>query len=302
MRLQRYRFDGGTAVVTGAASGIGAGLAMALADRGSNLGLVDRDGDRLEEVTEQVRMRHPALDIKSYQVDLADTTSFADLAARITGDFDSITLLINNAGVALGGLFHQISLDDFEWVMRTNFESTVHLTHHFLPALRASPGAHLVNVSSVYGLIAPPGQSAYSASKFAVRGFTEALRHELPGLGIGVTAVHPGGVRTRIAENARIGAHVSDVDVRHVRREFGKLLTIEPRDAAETILDGVERRRARVLIGSSATVPDLLARITPSHYWPAVTALLRMKLSGRPRLTSLVRNRSRSRSGSRSRD
>lgn len=140
------------------------------------------------------------------------------------------------------------------------------------------PGAHLVNVSSVYGLVAPPGQTADAASKFAIRGFTEPSRHELPTLGIGVTAVHPGGVRTRIAQNARVGAHVSDIDVRLVRREFGRLLTIDPRDAAETILDGVERRRTRVLIGSLAIVPDLLARISPAHYWPAVTAFVGLRL------------------------
>ena len=134
----------------------------------------------LKEVAEDIRARHPALDVKTYEADLAETDSLAELAARIVGDFETVTLLVNNAGVALGGLFTQISLEDFDWVMRINFEATVHLTYELLPALRASPGSHLVNMSSLYGLIAPPGQSAYSASKFAIRGFTEVLRHELP--------------------------------------------------------------------------------------------------------------------------
>jgi short-subunit dehydrogenase len=282
MRLERYRFDGGTAIVTGAASGIGAALAVGLADRGSNLGLIDRNAHGLKEVAEEIRARHPALDVRTYEADLAETDSLAELAARIVGDFDVVTLLVNNAGVALGGLFTQISLEDFDWVMRINFEATVHLTYELLPALRASRGSHLVNMSSLYGLIAPPGQSAYSASKFAIRGFTEVLRHELPTLGVGVTAVHPGGVRTKIAQNARLGAHVTAADVRQVRRDFTRLLTIEPRDAAETILDGVEKRRVRVLVGSSAMIPDVLARITPAHYWSVLSGALRLRLRTSP--------------------
>jgi len=296
MRLQRYRFDGGTAVVTGAAGGIGAALAGALADRGSNLGLVDRDAPGLKEVADEIRARHPALDVRTYEADLAETDTLASLSASILEDFDVVTLLINNAGVALGGLFDEISLEDFDWVMRVNFEATVHLTYEFLPRLRASRGSHVVNMSSLCGLIAPPGQSAYSASKFAVRGFTEALRHELPALGIGVTAVHPGGVRTKIAENARVGGRVSHADVQKVRREFARLLTIDPREAAETILDGVEKRQSRVLIGSSAKIPDVLARITPAHYWPVLTALIRLQHR------SKARQRLRRRRGARSRD
>lgn len=283
MRLAPYRFDGGTAVVTGAASGIGAALAAALADRGSHLALVDCDESGLRSVADETRARHGGLEVRTYVADLAETSTLAGLAATIDADSGPVRLLVNNAGVALGGSFEQISLEDFGWVMRVNFDATVHLTHAFLPSLRRAPGSHVVNVSSVYGLVAPPGQSAYSASKFAVRGFTEVLRHELPATGIGVTAVHPGGVRTKIAENARVGAHVSDLDVQRVRRDFAKLLTIDPRDAAETILDGVAKRRSRVLIGSSAKVPDLLARITPVRYWPAVTALVWLQIRAKSR-------------------
>ncbi len=279
MRLQRYRFDGGNAIVTGAASGIGAALAEGLADRGSHLGLVDRDAHGLTDVAQMIGARHPALEVRIYHADLAETDSLAGLASTIREDFDVVTLLVNNAGVALGGLFTQISLEDFDWVMRINFEATVHLTYELLPALRASPGSHLVNMSSLYGLIGPPGQSAYAASKFAVRGFTEVLpRHELPALGVGVTAVHPGGGRTKIVENARLGEHVPVARAHQVQRDFSRLLTIDPRDAAETILDGVAKRRPRVLIGSSAKVPDLLARVTPAHYWPVLGSVVRLRL------------------------
>jgi short-subunit dehydrogenase len=282
MRLERYRFDGGVAIVTGAASGIGAALAGGLADRGSNLGLVDRDVRGLKEVAAKIRARHPALDVRTYGADLGETDTLADLAARIRGDFEVVTLLVNNAGVALGGRFSQISLEDFDWVMRVNFTAMVHLTYDLLPALRASHGSHLVNMSSVYGLIAPPGQSAYSASKFAVRGFTEVLRHELSVMGVGVTAVHPGGVRTKIAQNARPGAHLPAAEAWKAHREFSRLLTVEPRDAAESILDGVEKRRVRVLIGSSAKLPDAVSRIAPSHYWPLLDALTRLRLRSSP--------------------
>lgn len=277
MALQSYRFSGGTAVVTGAASGIGAGLAQGLADRGSNLGLIDRNGEGLHEVAAKIRADHPELTVKAYVADLGDTESLQGLAATVVGDFGEITLLVNNAGVALGGLFEQISLDDFDWVMRINFVATVHLTYAFLPALKRSHGSHLVNVSSLYGLIAPPGQSAYAASKFAVRGFTEALRHELLAHDVGVTAVHPGGVRTKIAANARVGAHVGQVDVERAKREFAKLLTIDPRDAAETILDGVGKRRPRVLVGASAKLPDIVARLSPGHYWQILSTLIRLR-------------------------
>jgi short-subunit dehydrogenase len=267
MGMQRYRFDGGTAVVTGAASGIGAALAAALADRGSNLALVDRDGVQLHAVAEEIQGRHRGLEVRSFLADLAETSELGSLATQICQELGSVTLLVNNAGIALAGTFEQISLSDFDAVMRTNFDATVHLTHHLLPTLKAAAGSHVVNMSSVYGLVAPPGQTAYAASKFAIRGFTESLRHELAASGVGVTAVHPGGVRTRIALNARIGEHVGPADAAEAGRRAARVLTLDPRVAAETILDGVERRKARVLVGSSAKIPDALARLAPAHAW-----------------------------------
>lgn len=291
MRLQRYRFDGGTAVVTGAASGIGAALAAALADRGSNLALVDRDDAQLEEVRQGIVARHPGLEVRSYLAELSHTETLEDLAARLLADHGSITLLINNAGMAQAGTFEQLSLDDFDIVMRTNFQATVHLTHHLLPALRAASGAQLVAMSSVYGLVAPPGQTAYAASKFALRGFTEALRLELARTGVGVTVVHPGGVRTRIVEHARVGAHVPAADVARMGRRASQVLTIDPRVAAEIILDGVERRKPRVLVGASAKVPDLLARLAPNHAWRLTTAVMAPSVLARLRRVPRPRRR-----------
>ncbi|MEV0328013.1 SDR family oxidoreductase [Micromonospora echinospora] len=259
-------FTDGTAVVTGAAGGIGAALAHGLARRGSHLVLLDRDGDRLAEVAAAVRAAHPALRVDTHVVDLADAGATARVAETVRAAYPGIRLLVNNAGVALGGRFDEVTLEEFSWVIDINFRAVVQLTHALLPTLKAEPGSHLVNISSLFGLIAPPGQAAYSASKFAVRGFTEALRHELVSDGVGVTCVHPGGIRTRIAASARVGSGVDPDEYEAGRRRFEKLLTIDPARAAEVILDGVRRRRGRVLIGWSATLPDLMARILPASY------------------------------------
>ncbi|WP_433384388.1 SDR family NAD(P)-dependent oxidoreductase [Micromonospora sp. KLBMP9576] len=269
--MRRFVFPGATAVLTGAASGIGEALVHSLARRGSDLVLLDRDAGRLDAVVAAVRAAHPDRQLTTYLVDLADAAATARVAEEIRQRHPAVRLLVNNAGVALGGRFDQVSLDDFGWVLDVNFRAVVQLTHTLLPTLRAEPGAHLVNVSSLFGLIAPAGQTAYAASKFAVRGFTEALRQELAGDGIGVTCVHPGGIRTRIAQNARVGGGVPAEEFETSRRQFEKLLTIDPARAAEVILRGVERRRGRVLIGWSARLPDLLARVAPAAY-PRVLA------------------------------
>ncbi|MGC5022830.1 SDR family NAD(P)-dependent oxidoreductase [Micromonospora sp. DT47] len=264
--MRTFVFTAGTAVVTGAASGIGEALAHGLARRGSDLVLIDRDAERLDAVVAAVRAAYPDRQVATYVVDLADRAATARVAEEIRVRHPRIRLLVNNAGVALGGRFDQVTLDEFNWLLDINFHAVVQLTHALLPALKAEPGAHLVNVSSLFGLIAPAGQAAYSASKFAVRGFTEALRHELVDDGIGVTSVHPGGIATRIARNARVGSGVAPEEYETGRRQFEKLLSIPPAKAADVILRGVERRRGRVLIGWSAKLPDLLARFVPASY------------------------------------
>ena len=262
-----YQFAGGTAVVTGAASGIGEALAVQLAARGSHLVLVDRDKDRLVDVADRLRTAHPGLTLATRVADLSDDEQTAALATTLAAEHPETTLLVNNAGVALGGRFDQVTLDEFDWVMAVNFRSVVRLTHALLPVLKSHPGAHLVNVSSVFGIFAPAGQAAYSASKFAVRGFSEALRHELAENAIGVTVVHPGGIKTRIAESARTGSGVSAEEYEQGRKQFAKLLTMPPELAAAMIVEAVEKRRPRLLIGWSAKVPDVLVRLLPGTYW-----------------------------------
>lgn len=272
--MRSYRFGDGTAVVTGAASGIGEALAHGLARRGSALILLDRDAERLAAVATALRAEHPQLSVETTLVDLADRRATEQVAARLAGEHPEITLLINNAGVALGGSFEQLSLEDFDWLMDINFRAVVTLTSALLPVLRRHRGSHLACVSSVFGLVAPAGHSAYSSSKFAVRGFTESLRQELAGE-VGVTCVHPGGVATRIAETARMGAGLSAAEGAAGRAAFARMLTIPPSAAAQAILTGVERRRPRVLIGWAARGPDLLARVAPSSYGIVLSALLR---------------------------
>lgn len=276
--MQTYVFAGGTAVVTGAASGIGEALAHALARRGSHLVLLDQDAERLSGVAAAIQRAHPALRVETHVVDLADGDATTHVATMVLQRHPRIRLLVNNAGVALGGRFDQVTLEEFTWVIDINFRAAVCLTHILLPALKAEPGSHLANVSSLFGLIAPAGQAAYAASKFAVRGFTEALRHELVDNGIGVTSVHPGGIRTRIVESARVGSGVSREEEEERRRQFTKLLTIEPARAADVIVNGIERRRGRVLIGWSAKIPDLLVRLLPASYGKILAATVRTGL------------------------
>ncbi len=262
-RLAPYTFAGRTAVLTGAASGIGEQLAYALAARGSALVLADVHGPRLSAVVERVTEAHPGLSVESHVVDLGDRAAVEGFATVVQATVPALGLLINNAGIALGGRFSQVTVEEFEAVMNVNFRAPMLLTHALLPLLTASPGSHLVNVSSLFGLIAPPGQSAYSASKFALRGLSQVLYAELGEVGVGVTTVHPGGVRTRIAESARVGSGVPVSEVGPNRELFTKLLSYPPERAAADILNAVARRKARLLIATSARVPDLLARLFP---------------------------------------
>lgn len=264
--MKKYEFAHHVALVTGAAGGIGASLSRALGDRGSLLALVDVDADRLEDVAAQVRRAHPSLAVHAYPLDLTDDAAVESMVQQVHADLGRVHLLVNNAGVALGGRFDQVSPDDVDWVMAVNFRAPMRLTHLLLPDLLAQPGSHVVMMSSLFGLVAPAGQVAYSASKFAVRGLAEALRHELPPQGVGVTCVHPGGVRTSIAQNARIGSKVSAQEHAEHREVWERLLRMDPDDAAGTILRGVERRQGRVLVGWDARTPDLLGRLFPGSY------------------------------------
>lgn len=273
--MDRFDFTRGTAIVTGAASGIGEQLAHALARRGSALALVDRDGERLERVAEAVGPIS-GRPLTCYVADLADDMATHALGDKLAAAHPDTTLLVNNAGVALGGTFEQVSEAEFDWVLAVNLRAVVTLTRALLPVLRANPGSHLVNVSSLFGLIAPAGQVAYATSKFAVRGFTEALRAELAGE-VGVTVVHPGGIRTRIAETARVAAAAPAAQEAAGKAAFARLLTYPPERAAEQIAAAVEDRRPRLLIALSARVPDVIARLAPARYPALLAALQRIQ-------------------------
>jgi short-subunit dehydrogenase len=271
--VRRFTFAGRTCVITGAAGGIGAALALDLAKRRAVLDLVDKDGDGLDRVAELAR-ELGAADVCAYRIDLSDRGDRRDLAAEVAARHGGADLLINNAGVTLTGTFEQNSAADIDWLLEINLHAVLRMTKAFLPQLLARPGAHVVNMSSLFGLIAPPGQVAYATSKYAVRGFTEALRHELRPRGVGVTVVHPGGVRTNIAANARVSGVDPDGEQAAQARRFAEAaLTLPPEDAARQIVAAIQGRRPRLVITPAAKAGDWLARLTPARYW-AVTEFL----------------------------
>lgn len=264
--MRPYVFAGGTAVVTGAASGIGEALTHALAGRGSHLVLVDRHADRLDGVARTVRQRHPALAVRTVVADLADHDATVALGERLAAEHPETTLLVNNAGTTVGGELEELSLAEVDRVLEVDLRAVVSLTHGLLPVLLAHPGSHVVVVSSIFGIFAAPGQVPYVTAKFGVRGFAEALRHELAGR-VGVTVVHPGGVATRIADDLTVGDRVDAEAFDLTRRRVALTLRIPPTTAAAAILRGVERRRGRVLIGwVTGWIPDLLVRALPGSY------------------------------------
>jgi short-subunit dehydrogenase len=268
--IKPWTLRGGVAVVTGAASGIGAALAVNLARRGMNLALVDLNAAGLETTATQVRAA--GVTVSTHAMDVADHAAVAALPAAVLATHGRVTALVNNAGVGIGGLFEQVEAEDFDWLMAINFGATVRLTRAFLPVLAREGAAQLVNVSSIFGIIAPPAQTAYSASKFAVRGFSESLRHELETSGspVGVTLVHPGGVRTSISENARLAKGLDPAEVERERANWRSLLALSSEEAAETIAIAIERRDARVLVGKDAKGAAIVQRLFPVSYWKHV--------------------------------
>ena len=262
---KRMRLEGRTAVITGAGGGIGRAIAVALARRRCHLALADINEAGMADTADLTR--EYGVRVSRHRIDVADRAAVAEFPDIVAAEHNGVDVLVNNAGVAVGGTFEQVSDEDFEWLFEINFWGVVRMTRAFLPLLRASGDARIVNLSSVYGLVAPPEQAAYAASKFAVRGFSEALRHELEGTRIGVTVVHPGGVNTAIAENARVPAGASDEEIERRKRKYRKLLRLPPAIAAETIVRAIEQRQPRVLVGTDAKVISLIARLLPVTYW-----------------------------------
>ena len=263
-RQPDYRVDGGVALVTGAAGGIGSALAERLVREGSNIALVDRNAEGLEDLADRLRVRRPDRQVTAIVADLAQPEAPADVVAQVLAQHGRLTLLVNNAGVALAGRFEQVSIADVDWLLAINLRSVLAMTSAALPSL--APGAQITNISSLFGIVAPVGNSVYSASKFGVRGFSMALRTELAPRGIGVTTVYPGGIKTAIARHARRGAGVSEVEWEAGLRAYDRFLVIEPSVAARKIADGTVRRRARVLIGPETYAGDVLARLAPTGH------------------------------------
>jgi NAD(P)-dependent dehydrogenase (short-subunit alcohol dehydrogenase family) len=263
------KLKGRTAVVTGAAGGIGGAIAAALARRGCHLALADIDDAALARTAAGIADNEvrQSLRVSRHHLDVADRAAVSALPAQVLAEHGGVDVLVNNAGVALGGTFVQVAESDFDWLFGINFWGVVQMTRAFLPLLQNSEEARLVNISSLFGLIAPPGQTAYCASKFAVRGFSESLRHELSGTRVGVTVVHPGGVATSIAKNARMPSSMSAAEIALRRKFSDKFLTMPPEIAGETIVRGIENRRPRILVGSDAKFAALLERLMPVTYW-----------------------------------
>lgn len=256
------------AVVTGAGGGIGRGIALALSRRGCHVALADISPSGLAETAAMMRGGRAT----THRLDVTDREACAGLPQAVLDAHGRIDLLVNNAGVAIGGTFEQVDERDFDWLMQVNFHAVVRLTRLFLPHLKASDQARIVNVSSLFGLIAPPGQTAYCAAKFAVRGFSESLRRELEeaGSSVGVTVVHPGGINTDIARNARPQRHVTNeqaVTIAAERDRFQAFLRMPPVKAGEMIVAGIEKERARVLVGSDARIAAFVERLVPVGYW-----------------------------------
>jgi NAD(P)-dependent dehydrogenase (short-subunit alcohol dehydrogenase family) len=261
----QFEFADRTAVITGAASGIGEALAHGLAARGSRLALADIDMEGLERVAAAIGIAPDRISL--HHLDVSEQQAIRAFPEAVRAAHGGAAMLFNNAGVAVGGRFEDVSEADFDWLMSINFWGVVRMTRAFLPLLREADEAHITNISSLFGLVAPAGQTAYSASKFAVRGFSDALRHELTGSSVGVTTVHPGGIKTSIAKNARHAAVADPEELARGLEAFEKFLVMPPEQAAEIILRGVERRRPRVLVGRDAHFMALIERLFPAHYW-----------------------------------
>jgi short-subunit dehydrogenase len=260
---------GSAAAVTGAASGIGRALALELAARGCDLALADRDEAGLQATAAEIG-RAGSQKVTVHRVDVGEPQQIADFAEAATLAHPGLNIVVNNAGVALLGQFSEIDQAQMDWLMDINFWGVVHSTRAFLPHLARQREAHIVNLSSIFGIIAPPGQTAYAAAKFAVRGFSESLRHELQMAAspVRLSVVHPGGVATNIVRNSRAGTGVTDNARRAQTIErFDAAAKTTPAAAALRIITGIEKNQPRILIGNDARFMDLLQRFRPGTYW-----------------------------------
>jgi NAD(P)-dependent dehydrogenase (short-subunit alcohol dehydrogenase family) len=267
-------FKNKVAAITGAASGMGRELAVELAKRGCHVALSDVNEAGLAETAALVRQH--GVKVSTTKLNVSNREAVNAWADQVASEFGQVNLLFNNAGVALGATLDKVTPADFEWIMGINFWGVVWGTQAFLPHLKKSGEGHVVNTSSLFGLMSQPTQGTYNASKFAVRGFTESLRQELDveNCGVSATCVHPGGIRTNIARDAKLDPSMAKpgTDIEAARRRFDKLLnTTTANSAARQMIRAVEKNQRRLLIGPDAIFLDKLVRLTGSWYQPLVT-------------------------------
>src|SRR5258707_3340881 len=263
---------GAAAAVTGAANGIGRALAIELAARGCDLALADRDEAGLQTLAAEIAKAGPQK-VSVHRVDVGEPAQIADFPERAIPAHPALHIVVNNAGVALLGQFSEIEQEQMDWLMNINFWGVVHGTRAFLPQLARQREAHIVNLSSIFGIIAPPGQTAYCSAKFAVRGFSESLRDELAmsASPVRLSVVHPGGVATNIVRNSRTGVAVTDNERRvQMIERFDSVARTTPAAAALRIIAGIEKNQPRILIGNDARFMDLLQRFRPPTYCAAL--------------------------------
>ena len=266
-----YELKDKVAVVTGAGSGIGRALAQLLAARGCALALADINEATLKETASTL-----AADVITHRLDVADRAAVYAFAGAVQQRFGTAHVVINNAGVALSQTVNQLTWEDFEWLMGINFWGVAYGTKAFLPMLLAQNEGAIVNVSSVFGIVGVPTQAAYNAAKFAVRGFTEALRQELKETGVRAISVHPGGIKTNIARAARFYRDpLGNTDRDGSCNRFDRLARTTPEQAAQTIVKGIEKGAPRVLVGADAVLIDKIQRLMPERYGAVMDAMMR---------------------------
>ncbi len=263
-----------TVVITGAGSGIGRSLALQFAGKGAFVAISDIDSDALRE-TEEMVQRAGGRAFASV-LDVADRAAVYQYANSVHAEYQQVDVVINNAGVTVSERIEDLDYDDFEWVMNINFWGVVYGTKAFLPLLKQSKEAYIVNISSLFGIMAFPTQGAYNASKFAVRGFTEALRYELADSSVTPICVHPGGIDTNIVRNARF-RHGEDGSTDHeaAADEFSRMAKTSPDEASALIIEAIQKRNRRLLIGGDARLFDAVQRLLPSSYDRLVTFVLK---------------------------
>jgi short-subunit dehydrogenase len=251
---------GKVAVVTGAGSGIGQALARALAKRGANLALVDVNDSSLAAIAAE--LSSASITVSSHVVDVSDRAAMEQLPEHIIAAHGAIHILINNAGVSVGAMFADHSIEDAEWLLDINVKGVIYACKFFLPYLQQAPQAHIVNLSSMFGFFSMPGQAMYSASKAAIRGFSEALWTELADTSVRVTTVHPGTVRSNVISSSRM----LDDEVQQKAAQLQDKYGMDTDKAAEKIVRAIEHNKLRVLVGTDAYIGEFLKRLLPVSF------------------------------------